>query len=338
MAEINLYFLVISSIGFDLLIGDPEFLLHPVQVIGVYVKSISTLLIDKFKNNNNILTMGGFFISISTILISFFIGKLIEFKLYQSEVYSIFVIFMFLGLSSCIASRSLISNVKEISNLIGKKYKDENSLPLIRQKVQRIVSRDVSCSDLNHLLRSATESLTENAIDGIFGPLFWIFVGAISLKNSIFLPGPLSLGFSYKAISTLDSMIGYKNGHLKYLGFFSAKIEDFATYLPSRLVAITLPLVSSKIISYKNILEKVFSDGRKYESPNAGISQAIFAYIVNIQLGGKNIYPNGITVKPKINFKGAQCSNYAIDQICSLIIRLELTWIIIFTLIFFKIK
>ena len=106
-------------------------------------------------------------------------------------------------------------------------------------------------------MRSSIESLTENSVDGIFGPLFWIFIGTVFIKFSIFLPGPLSLGFSYKAISTLDSMIGYKYDHYKYLGFFSAKIEDCSTFLPSRLVLLTLPLVSSKIKNIFLSLKKV---------------------------------------------------------------------------------
>jgi len=76
------------------------------------------------------------------------------------------------------------------------------------------------------------------------------------MKFSIFLPGPLSLGFSYKAISTLDSMIGYKYDYFRYLGFFSAKIEDIFTFVPSRLVLITLPLVSSKVNEYGSIIKK----------------------------------------------------------------------------------
>ena len=98
------------------------------------------------------------------------------------------------------------------------------------------------------------------------------------MKFSIFLPGPLSLGFSYKAISTLDSMIGYKYDEYKYLGFFSAKIEDYSTFFPSRLVLLTLPLVSSKIKKYISIIKKSYFDGSKYDSPNSGISEAIFAY------------------------------------------------------------
>ena len=179
--------------------------------------------------------------------ISFMIGKIIELIFLQSKNNLIFGILVFLGLSSCLASKSLTSSVKEISSLINNNIIDRKTEKIVREKVQRIVSRDVSKSSLEHLLRSSSESLTENSVDGIFGPLFWIFIGILFIKFSIFLPGPLSLGFSYKAISTLDSMIGYRYDQYKYLGFFSAKIEDYATFLPSRLVLLTLPLVSSKI-------------------------------------------------------------------------------------------
>ena len=194
----------------------------------------------------------------------------------------------------------------------------------------------MSSSSLQHLLRSSSESLTENSVDGIFGPLFWIFVGTCLMKFSIFLPGPLSLGFSYKAISTLDSMIGYKYDYYKYLGFFSAKIEDYSTFLPTRLVLLTLPLVSSKITKYKYTIKKSYEDGRKYDSPNSGISEAIFAYTSNIKLGGKSLYKDKIIEKPIINPSGDVCNKEKINLICQLILKLQFLWIIFFFIIFFK--
>jgi len=209
LAEINLFLIFLGSIGFDLLIGDPRFLIHPVQVIGVYIKKISDYLIDNFGENKNILFWGGFFVAISTIGMSFGLGKLIELSYMQSSNNFFVGLLIFFGLSSCIATKGLISSVKEIAELIESKEINDQNERIIKDRVQRIVSRDVSSSSKKHLLRSSTESLTENSVDGIFGPLFWIFIGIVFMKLSIFLPGPLSLGFSYKAISTLDSMIGY---------------------------------------------------------------------------------------------------------------------------------
>ena len=129
-------------------------------------------------------------------------------------------------------------------------------------------------------------------------------------------------------------MIGYKYDYFKYLGFFSAKIEDIFTFVPSRLVLITLPLVSTKINQYISIIKKSYLDGKKYDSPNAGISEAIFAYISGIKLGGKSKYKNEIIEKPIINATGDDCTEGKINLICQLILRLQFLWIIIFTLIF----
>ncbi len=338
MAEINLFLIFLGSVGFDLLIGDPKFFIHPVQVIGFYIKKISDYLINNFGENKRILFWGGFLIAISTIGMSFGLGKLIEVIYMQSRNKFFSGSLIFFGLSSCIATKGLISSVKEIVKLIGDRTINEENERIIKEKVQRIVSRDVSSSSKEHLLRSTTESLTENSVDGIFGPLFWIFIGIILMNFSISLPGPLSVGFSYKAISTLDSMIGYKYDFYRYLGFFSAKIEDIFTFIPSRLVLITLPLVSSKFNNYISIIKKSYLDGKKYDSPNSGISESIFAYITGIKLGGKSKYKNEIIEKPIINATGDVCTEGKINLICQLILKLQFLWIIIFVLIYFIIS
>ena len=130
-------------------------------------------------------------------------------------------------------------------------------------------------------------------------------------------------------------MIAYKYDYFRYLGFFSAKIEDIFTFVPSRLVLITLPLVSPKINDYGSIIKKTYLDGKKYDSPNAGISEAILAYISGVKLGGKSKYNKEIIEKPIINATGDICTGEKIKLICQLILRLQFLWIIIFVLIFF---
>ena len=110
MAEINLFLIFLGSIGFDLLIGDPRFLIHPVQVIGGYIKKISDYLIDNFGENKNILFWGGFFVAISTIGMSFGLGKLIELSYVQSRNHFFVGLLILFGLSSCIATKGLISS------------------------------------------------------------------------------------------------------------------------------------------------------------------------------------------------------------------------------------
>ena len=333
MAKIDIYLLVLGSVFFDSLIGDPTFLVHPVQIIGFWIDKFNNTYLRFLKDKNSQL-LGGLILLVSTLTLSYFSGKYLELKFYQSGGNLLWGIIILIGISSCLASKSLISSVQEISNLIEEKYLDEKPNQNVINKVQRLVSRDVSSCSKANLMRSATESLTENSVDGIFSPLFWIFIGAFCLKHSIYLPGPLSLGFSYKALSTLDSMVGYKHEPFKYIGFFSAKLEDYATYLPCRVVVLTLPLVSTKISNYLYLIKKTFSEGQKYESPNSGISEAIFAHIANIKLGGENKYQEKIILKPILNDKGNKCNRNSIKHICNLIIRLEFFWLIIFSLIF----
>tara|TARA_Y100001978_G_C23690471_1_gene434477 strand:+ start:77 stop:1087 length:1011 start_codon:yes stop_codon:yes gene_type:complete len=334
LAQVETYHLIIYAIFLDFLIGDPYFLLHPVEIIGFYIRNLTKFFTANLKRRGSLL-LAGLFISLSTIAISYYSGRFIEILYFKSEGNIFLEIVFIISLSSCLATKNLISSAKEITNLINEKSKTECFKDMLTQKVQRLVSRDVSSSSLEALLRATTESLTENSVDGIFGPIFWICIGSLLIKHSLDLPGPISLGFSYKAISTLDSMIGYKYNSLKYLGFFSAKVEDIATFIPCRLVAISLPFTSNKIFNYKNLINKTFIDGKKYASPNSGISEAIFAHIANVQLGGENKYLEGKEFKPIINFKGNNCSPESIQEICRLILKLKILWIIIFSFIYF---
>ena len=136
MAEINLFFIFIGSIGLDLLIGDPRFILHPVQIIGIYINQITNTFIHNFKKNKRILFWGGLFIALSTIGISFISGKIVELIFLQSKSNFIFGILIFLGLSSCLASKSLISSVKEISSLINDNITDQKTELIVKEKVQ----------------------------------------------------------------------------------------------------------------------------------------------------------------------------------------------------------
>ena len=129
-------------------------------------------------------------------------------------------------------------------------------------------------------------------------------------------------------------MIGYNYSFYKKLGFFSAKIEDFATFIPARLVVYSLPLVKKRTKKYFNLVQTVFEEGYRYESPNAGISEGIFAQVANVQLGGENIYPNGVVKKPILNSRGEKCNSNSVEIIKNLIFRLLLLWIFLFTVIF----
>ena len=174
MAEINLFLICLGSIGFDLLIGDPRYLIHPVQVIGFYIKRISDYLINNFGENKNILFWGGLILAISTIGISSGLGKLIELSYMQSRNNFFGGLLIFFGLSSCIATKGLISSVKEIAELIERKEINNQNKKIIKEKVQRIVSRDVRSSSIKHLLRSdqVPKALPKILLMGYLGHYF----------------------------------------------------------------------------------------------------------------------------------------------------------------------
>ena len=134
MAEINLFLLFLGSIGLDLLIGDPSFLIHHVQVIGFYIKKISDYFINNFGENKNILFWGGFIVAMSTISMSFGLGKLIEISYVQSRDHFFIGLLIFFGLSSCIATKGLISSVKEIAELIKRKGINNQNEKIIKRR------------------------------------------------------------------------------------------------------------------------------------------------------------------------------------------------------------
>ncbi len=103
------------------------------------------------------------------------------------------------------------------------------------------------------------------------------------------------------------------------------------------MVVLTIPLVSNKRDNYFSLVRKAFNDGSKYESPNSGLSESIFAFIADIQLGGKSKYRDKIILKPLLNKGGTQSNSNSIEQICSLILRLQFLWLTVFSLIFFLI-
>ena len=127
-------------------------------------------------------------------------------------------------ISSSLASRSLNKSILEILNIISKENTIDN-LSNLRQKLSLIVGRDVDNLDINEILRALAETASENSVDGIFAPLFWMFLGTIFWEFNQSMPGPLAMAWIFKASSTIDSMLGYKEGTLKWLGFTGAKLD-----------------------------------------------------------------------------------------------------------------
>ncbi|MDP5118021.1 MAG: cobalamin biosynthesis protein, partial [Prochlorococcaceae cyanobacterium MAG_34] len=168
---------------------------------------------------------------------------------------------------------------------------------------------------------------SENAVDGLFAPLFWMLVGAGIWGLNPALPGPLALAWGFKAASTLDSMLGYRRGRLRWLGTAGARLDDLLVWLPCRLVAMSLPLAAGQPGRCLGVLAAAGRDGATDPSPNAGLSQAAYAHVIGVQLGGSNRYGGQIRQKPLLGAGLAAPDQAAVLQMLQLNRRLELLWL-----------
>ena len=286
------------------------------------------------KENKTILYIGGFIITLVVIALSGLSGWLIE-RLYlffqiNNPIFS--TLFFAFILSSSLASKSLNKSILQILNLISKENNRANLINS-RKKLSLIVGRDVENLDANEILRALAETASENSVDGIFAPLFWIFLGTIFWEFNQSMPGPLAMAWIFKASSTVDSMIGYKVGKLKWLGFTGAKLDDLMVWIPSRIVLITLPLCCKPKQSIFKTIKDSWKDGIIDSSPNSGISEAIFAYCAEVKMGGVNYYKGQKRLKPIIAKTYPKASINSVRKILGLSLRLELFWLLGFYLI-----
>ncbi len=298
--------------------------------MGLIINYLKRLTEKIAKENKTKLYIGGAIITFVVVLLSGISGWLLErlFLFYEIKRPILSTLFFAFILSSSIASRSLNKSIFEIINLISKE-----NLSTVRQKLSLIVGRDVTNLDKNEILRATAETASENSVDGVFAPLFWIFIGAIFWQFNHFMPGPLAMAWSFKASSTIDSMLGYKEGKLKWLGFTGAKLDDLMVWIPSRIVLITLPFCCKAKQSIFKTIRDSWKDGIVDSSPNSGISEAIFAYCAEVRMGGVNYYKGVRKIKPIIAKSYPIASINSVKKILNISLRLQLAWLLGFSLI-----
>ena len=236
------------------------------------------------------------------------------------------------ALASALAGRSLeqavVGVLKALPNSV-QSVQDQagQALQPARQALAWIVGRDTADLDAPEILRAAAETASENAVDCLFAPLFWMLVGAGIWVLNPALPGPLALAWGFKAASTLDSMLGYRRGRLRWLGTAGARLDDLLVWLPCRLVAMSLPLAAGQPGRCLGVLAAARGDGATDPSPNAGLSQAAYAHVIGVQLGGSNRYGGQIRQKPLLGAGLAAPDQAAVLQMLQLNRRLELLWL-----------
>ena len=234
------------------------------------------------------------------------------------------------ALASALAGKSLEQAVNTVLMSLPKPPNDD--VRPARQALAWIVGRDTRELNSEQILRACAETSSENAVDGLFAPLFWMWVGALLWMINSELPGPLALAWAFKASSTLDSMLGYRRGKLRWLGTAGARLDDILTWLPCRLVLITLPLVSQPWHRFPALIQAAWREGSMDPSPNAGLSEAIFAHCAVVQMGGTNSYGHHLIRKPKLAAQAPMADQKGVKTILKLGFQLELAWLAVIAL------
>lgn len=290
----------------DCLLGDPNTSLHPIVLFG---KAIAWG--EKKLNKGEGQKVKGAFLSIGLIAIVFILFSLIIVSLIHSSMVA-YYLFATLSVYFFLAGKTLRKEVRDVFTAL------DESLDKGRTQVARIVGRDTSTLNEQQIRTAALETLAENLSDGIIAPLFWFGV--------LGLPGMAA----YKMINTLDSMIAYRTERYKDFGYMAAKIDDIANYIPARITAIIMLIVSGKL-SY---LSKVFINGKQHLSPNSGFPEAAMAYSIDCRFGGPNIYQGELIDKPYIGQHDKKLTSQDMQKAIRINFKSELLMIAVLALIF----
>ena len=268
--------------GLDILWGDPYWFPHPVRLMGLYIKSFEKLLV-KGDESRRVLKFLGILLTITTVGLSFGLTRLLLELTLRIDI-TFYNITSILLIYTTMAGRCLHKEAYKIM-----KNLEEGNISLARKQLSYIVGRDVEGLEEKDIVKAVVETVSENTGDGIIAPLFYLFIGGV----------PAAI--AYKAINTLDSMVGYKNHRYKDFGYASAILDDIANYIPSRLTAIFMLLSAFVLkLDYKNAYKIIKRDRRKHLSPNSGYPESAAAGALGISLGGESYYSGKLIKKPII--------------------------------------
>jgi len=262
----------------DFLIGDPKTKYHPTAWIG---KLIAVLVPFSRNNSPKKELFGGILIvfTVVTIVSTLLVALDFGISLLTIDIVSL-VVSIVVGsilLKTTIAIRGMQKHALSVVDALEK-----DDLDSARNHLSMIVKRNTKNLDKNHISSAVLESVSENTVDGVTGPLFYYAIFG--------LPG----AFVYRAINTIDSMIGYKTSLFRNIGWFGANCDTILNYIPSRLTGLVM-ILSALILGYnwKESFYIMKRDGRKLESPNAGFPIAALAGALGTKLEKINYYAVG---------------------------------------------
>ena len=269
---------VFAGFVLDWILGDPKWLPHPICAVGRLISLAEKLLRRLFPPTPRALTAAGVFLWLIVCGVSFAAPFFLLRWLRDVNFWLGFVVEALLCWT-LFARRSLADAGVHVYSAL------DESLDAGRRAVAMYVGRDTAALDKEGVIKAAVETVAENTTDGVVSPLIFMLIGGAPL------------GFLYKAVNTLDSMVGYHNDEYEYLGKFSARMDDICNFLPARLTAACMIAGAGMLhLDNRNALRIYRRDRSAHKSPNAGQTESVCAGALHVQLGGDASY-FGKTVK-----------------------------------------
>lgn len=269
----DILFIILIAIIFDILFGELPSRTHPVVLIGKFIDFLKRMLI----NHNNKIS-GIILTLISTVFFVITIHIIIEASKFD---YLVFIATSSIILSTTFAIKGLLDSAE------GVKKDLNHNIKKARFSASYLVSRDTSELSEEELVSATIESLTENIVDSVVSPLFYALI--FGVEGAV----------TYRVINTLDSMIGYKDPENIKIGWFPARLDDLLNYIPARITAFLI-IISTAILgwNWKNTYKIIKRDAHKTPSPNSGYPMAAAAGALGIKLKKPGCYELGDSLNP----------------------------------------
>lgn len=268
----NLSYLLPAAYLADQIAGDPEWLPHPVRLMGLAIAKGETFLRKPDQSSEDELVAGAA-LTATIVATSYFLTRFIIAETNRRSKLLGLITEIALGWT-CLAARNLRDEASHVLAAL-----DAEDFSLARRRLARIVGRDTENLDAHEMSRAVIETLAESACDGIIAPLFYMSVGGV----------PLAM--AYKAVNTLDSMIGHTDDRYFYFGKAAARLDDAANFLPARMTALAIVGASKVSKTHTSDAKKIWlRDGNKHKSLNAGQPESAMSGALGVRLGGGNFY------------------------------------------------
>lgn len=297
LIDANFHFIILGFL-IELFIGYPNKFPHPIVFMGKLISLFEWLFYGK-SNDPKKIKRNGMIITIILILLTYALFGILDILFGRGIIGWLIHTFFTVTI---IATGSLLNECSKVISCLK-----SNDIESARTRLSMLVTRDTKEMNEEEIIRTTIETLSENLCDGVIAPLFYLFIGGI----------PLAM--AYKMLSTLDSMIGYKNEKYIYFGWAAAKLEDLASWIPARLTAFFI-IFASNILGYdwKKAISTWERDRNKTESPNSGHPESAFAGAIGVWFGGKVKYFGVVNDKPIIGDQGKEIGIKDFDRAISL--------------------